>query len=177
MHRDRFLSLRFCPPLLLVLLAACQTPVRKFQPDQDPATLDDTAFLHYLPTVPVVTVDEGMRAVLLLEGPTTQWPTHEQRRAALEQRGAVLPSWRLESDRILDKGTLAYMLRVRCRVPRSVGDVLGDGLRLGDRRSAMKTCIDAGLLPYGTEYEPVTGGELLSALTRAESRVQGSDGP
>ncbi len=165
----------FSPPMIryglsLALVAGCAAPRRTFQPPHDPATLDDTAFVHYLATVPVASVDEGLRAVLMLTGPTSQWPTFEERRAELLRLGALRPEWELEANQILDKGTLAYMLRVLCRLPHGLSEVLAKATHLGSRRYALKTCIDEGMLPYATAEEPVTGAELLGALTKAEAR-------
>ncbi|UCC32570.1 MAG: hypothetical protein JSU86_09855 [Phycisphaerales bacterium] len=147
---------------------SCAMPQRTYQPAQDPATLDDVSFLHYLATVPVVTVDEGMRAVLLLAGDGARWSTFDQRYEELRGRGAVKEAWRLEPGRILDKGALAHMLQVICDLPRSLDDVLASKTGVGDRRYALKTCIHEGVMPYGVAHERVTGGELLSALTNAE---------
>jgi len=149
-------------------VGSCTRPQRTYQPAQDPATLDDLSFLHYLATVPVVTVDEGMRAVLLLTGDSARWSTFEQRYEELRRRGAVKEAWRLEPGQILDKGTLAYMLQCICDVPRSLDDMLASKTSVGDRRYALKTCIHEGVMPYGLAHEPVTGGGLLSALTIAE---------
>lgn len=144
---------------------------RAFQPAQDPDTLSDVAFLHYLATVPVATVDEGMRAVLILAKDEQSSGTFEERFEALRQCGAVKPSWGLASRQLLDKGTLAHMLRGVCRLSLSLGEVLAFWTGLGDRRAALKTCIDAGLLPYGVWHEPVKGGELMSAITEAERHL------
>lgn len=152
-----------------LLSAGCLAPQRTFQPEQDPNTLDEVAFLHYLATVPVVTVDEGMRAVLLLKEVPIQPPTFDRRFESLQQVDAVKTTWRLSSERILDKGTLAYMLSAVCGLPRSFNELIAWTTGLGERRYALKTCVYEGLMPYGRSHEPVTGGELLSALTAAES--------
>ena len=154
--------------------ANCTAPHRSYQPTQDPATLDNVSFLHYLATVPVVTVDEGVRAVLLLADDPAARSTFDERIAALGHREAVKQAWHLQPDQILDKGTLAYMLRTVCRLRRSVNERLAASTGWGDRRYALQTCIHAKLLPYGLAHEPVTGGELLSALTAAE-RYLGPD--
>jgi hypothetical protein len=147
-------------------------PRRSYEPPQAPDAMTDTAFLHYLATVPAATVDEGMRALLLLYGPTSCWPTFEQRRTELIRRGAVNDRWGLEADQLLDKGSLAFMSRSLLRVPRSVSEWLSVPTGLGDRRYALKTCVGEGLLPYATEYESVTGGELVTLLTRMETRIE-----
>ena len=159
-------------------LLGCTTPHRTHQPPQDPSTLDDTAFLHYLATVPTVTVAEGVRAVGLLAGPTQQPATFEDQRSPLERLGALKPGWRLQPHDTLDKGTLAYMFTAICKTPRSLTESASAVTGLGDRRYALKTCIDEGLLPYGLAHDAVTGGELISALSKAERYlcVGGSNG-
>lgn len=134
-------------------------------------TLDDATFLHRLRSLPVVTVDEGMRSILLLHGPTSQWPTFEDRWAELERRGAVRGAWKLRADDLLDHGTLAYMVRHLANLPRGVNDRLASWSGIGDRRYALKTCIHEGIVPYAISRERVTGAELLSILARIEDRV------
>ena len=149
----------------------CQTPRRSFQPAQDPAKLNDILFLHYLATVPVVTFDEGLRALLLLIDPKSKETTFEQRRRDLIRRGVVKDSWSLEADQTLDNGTLGYMLRAACRLPRSTNERLSATFGFGERRYALRSCVHAGLLPHGLADERVSGGMLLSAITSAEQYV------
>lgn len=155
-----------------LLFPGCTLPQRTFQPALDPAAFGDDVFLHYLATVPVVTVEEGVRAVLLLDKDGgSEWPTYEQRYEELRRRGAIKFAWRLTPGRILDKGTLAHMLRTLCDLPLSLGELLASKTGLGDRRYALRTCIHEGILTGGLARDPVTGGELLSALTNAEARL------
>jgi len=147
-------------------------PQRSYQPERDPAALDDVSFLHYLATVPVVSVDEGLRAVLMLAGAGENAVTYEQRYEALLERGAIKRSWDLNAGQVLSKGTLAYLLRTMCELPRSVDEVLASRTGVGERRYALKTCIDERLIPYGRAHEPVAGGELLSALANAEHYLE-----
>jgi len=153
---------------LVFAIGGCTMPERTWTPSRDPNTLDATTFLHYLASAPVVTLDEGCRAVLLLSDDGARFPTFERRRAELIRRGALKETWRLEPNRILDKGTLAYMLRVICELPPGVNEGLLSGTNLGDRRYALKACVHAGLMAYGLSHEPVKGGELVTALTQAE---------
>lgn len=158
--------------MFFALVGGCAAPQRAFSPAQDPATLDDVSFLHYLATVPVVSVDEGMRAVLLLTDSPARHKTFEQRFQALHEHGAAKKAWKLAADQILDYGTLAFMLRVTGELPPSLNERLASVTGLGDRRYALKTCIYEGLLPHGLSGQPVTGGELLSALTEFERRAR-----
>lgn len=151
--------------LVIVTTSSCVTPRRTFQPDVDPAQLNDVAFVHYLATAATVTVAEGLRAVVLLL-PADERGDAERPRELLTNRGAFKEVWRLDSDATLDKGTLAFMLRTVCSLRRSLSETVWSGF--GDRRFALHTCVDAGLLPYGAPHDPVRGGDLLWALTKAE---------
>ncbi len=154
---------------LLMTAVGCVAPQRTFTPPADPATLDDSAFLHYLAAVPTVTVAEGARAVLLLTGPTANQPNYDAQYDRLRRLNAVRDEWKLTPDQTLDHGTLAFMLTAVCETPRGVNERLAAWTGLGDRRYAQKTCIDRGLLPYRLPHDPVTGGELVSALRKAET--------
>lgn len=154
--------------LVIVSIPGCAPRKRSYVPPQDPATLTDTAFLHYLATVPVVTVDEGTRATLLLVGGTQVWTTFDARSAELARRGAFQPSWGLSPDDTLDKGTLAYMFARTCQAPGSVNTILAAKTGIGDRRAALQVCVYEGLLTQGHPHDPVAGGELVGALEAAE---------
>jgi len=155
--------------VLIMTFAGCA------QPPVDPNSIADSAFTHYLATVPVVTVDEGSRAVLLLVGSTDQWPTPEDRRAELIRRGAFKDEWNLDAGQRLDFGTLGYMLRVTSGAPRGVNEVILGPMGMGARRYALRTCAYENILPYRLENAPVSGGELLSALTAAEDYMARKD--
>ncbi len=150
------------------LASGCAAPKRVYKPGQDPSGLNDLAFVHYLAQVPVVTVDEGTRAVLMITGPTGRWPTYQQRVAELKRLGAIKDAWRLEPDQILTKGTLAYTIRTICELPGSLNESLSAVTGLGERRYALQTCVAERVLPFGRPGDPVTGGEILSAVTEAE---------
>ncbi len=156
---------------IVLLLQGCSLPQRTFQPEPDPATLSDHVFLHYLATQPVITVDEGIRAVLLLDENPERWPTYERRYEELRDRNAIKSTWRLTPGRILDKGTLAHMLCTVCDLPQSLGEWLAAKTGLGDRRAALGTCVYEGILTGGLPHAPVTGGELLSAIVNSETHI------
>ena len=143
--------------LLLVLVPGCHNAKYPTHARQDTSSMSEMVFLHYLATAPTVSVGEGKRAIAML---------------LPEADADVLTrdSWDLSDGDLLDKGTLAYMLRTACRLPRGVNEaVFADTLGWGDRRYALKTCTYEGIMPYGRADEPVTGGELLSALRAPES--------
>lgn len=144
---------------LLSFLAGCQKYIRIAEDRQDTASMSEMAFLHHLATAPTVSVGEGRRAVSLL--------LPEADTSAL-----IRDSWGLSDSDVLDKGTLAYMLRTACDLQRGVNEVVfSETVGLGDRRYALRTCTYEGIMLYGRADEPVTGGELLSALRAAESSV------
>ncbi|RME40050.1 MAG: hypothetical protein D6788_04220 [Planctomycetota bacterium] len=149
-------------------VVSCRTPHRRYRPPHDPDRMSDTVFLHYLASVPVVNVEEGVRAVLMLTEEGKRLDTYESRYEALRDMGAIRPAWRLRPGQVLDKGTLAFWLRTLCRLPRSVNERISDRIGWGDRRNALKVCIYEGLMPHGLPQEPVRGGEMVSALTAAE---------
>ena len=154
-----------------LLAGGCALPKRTHQPAVDPARLDDVRFLHYLATVPAVTVDEGMRGVLMLGDTDVSAMTFSERSAALQRQGAIRSAWGLAGDRLLDQGTLAHMLCAVCALPPSINQKLARRVQMGERRYALKACNDAGLMPYGLPHAPVSGGTLLSALTAAGRRI------
>ncbi len=164
-------ALEFGFALLAISFPGCTAPQRSYQPSVDQVKLNDVSFLHYLADLPVVTVDEGMRAVLMLDGVSGQTLSFDEQMASLSRSGTMKAAWKLRSGQILDKGTLAFMLRTLCRLPRGLNERLAALTGLGDRRYALKTCIDEGLMPHGLAYEPVTGGELLTAIITTEKRL------
>lgn len=165
-----------CALLLLSLVlaaAGCARPVRHFQPAVAHQALGDTAFLHYLATVPVATVDEGCRAVLLLTERDPLPDTFEARRAVLVEMGALREDWPLSADQQLDRGTLAHMLRTVCDLPRGLNETIFSPVGIAPRRFALRACVHAELLPPGPEHAPVSGGALLAAFSAAEKKTGG----
>lgn len=156
----------------MIPLGGCAATKREFTPSVDPDKLGDVEFTHYLATVPVASVDEGMRAVLLVGGETKKWRKPTDRRAELIRRGAFREAWKLGGDDRLDQGTLAYMIRVECKLPRSLNEYVFTPIRLGDRRYALRTCIHEEIMPYSRADEAVTGGELLAAINAASEHMQ-----
>lgn len=159
---------RFAVATAVFALSAGCAGVRNYEPSVAPDSLDGTSFLHYLGTVPVASVGEGCRAILLVADGTENFGTHEQRYAELVRRNMVRPAWRLQPDHILDKGTLAFMAARVCRLPGGVNTHLLASWGLGDRRYALKDAAAAGLMSYDTPDRAVRGGELLSTLGKID---------
>jgi hypothetical protein len=152
----------------ILSLTGCST-ARRFEPAQDPDTLPGTSFLHYLATVPVVSVEEGCRAILLVADGVEKHRTHQERYAELLRRGMVREAWRLQPGDMLDKGTLAYMAHKVCQLPGGVNTFLLGSWGLGDRRYALKDLSAAGIMPYDVPYRVLRGGELLAVLARIDA--------
>lgn len=167
-RRHRFLLSALALVTATVAVTGCAEP-RKFQPPMDTAALDDTLFLHYLATVPCVTVEEAARAILVLADGEDRFDTYPQRVAELERRDVMRAAWKLEPRNNLDRGTLGYMLFKTCDVPPSVNTLAFGSWGLGDRRYAMQQAAAAGLIEYGPDYQPVTGGEFVAAIARADT--------
>lgn len=160
-------------------LAGCAANPRRHQPAVDPDALPSHVFTHYLASVPVVTVGEGARAVLLLTPTGESAKTFPERRLMLQRLGAWRASWSVGPDDVLDQGKLAYMLRVVCGMPVGVSEALLGGVGGAAERYALRTCTHEEVLPYGQPHHPVSGGMLQSALIRAESYIStdSSDSP
>jgi hypothetical protein len=151
-------------------VAGCSV-ARRYQPAQDPSTLDGTSFLHYLATVPVVSVEEGCRAMLLAADGAERYGSDEERMAELLRRGVVREVWNLRPGDVLDKGTLAYMAYKTCDLPGGLNMHLLASWGLGDRRFALKEAAAAGIMPYDSAHSPVRGGELVSVLTKMDEHL------
>ncbi len=157
---------------LAVLAICCSggcTHLRNYEPAVDPSSLPDTAFLHYLGTVPVVSVDEGYRAMLIVSPELDSEASFAARQEALLAADIVREAWNLEPNQILDKGTLAFMAVQICDLPVGVDSLAFGSWGLGDRRYALKDAVDAGLLPYDVPYRAVRGGELVGVLTKMDA--------
>lgn len=166
---------RFAVAAALFALSAGCAGVRNYEPSVAPDSLDGTSFLHYLGTVPVASVGEGCRAILLAADGTEAFDTHEERYAELIRRGLVRPAWGLQGDHVLDKGTLAFMAARVCRLPGGVNTHLLASWGLGDRRYALKDAAAAGLMSYDTPDRAVRGGELLSTLGKIDDYLAEGD--
>jgi len=46
------------------------------------------------------------------------------------------------------------------------------GAGLGDQRYALRACVEADLLPYGSPDASVSGGELLAAIRAADAYLE-----
>lgn len=152
--------------------AADTQPVVAAQP-LNPAGLDDMSFLHdYLAKQPLVTVDDGYRAMLILADGQCAAKTAEDRQAAVEQRGISRPAWRLRPEEHLDKGTTAYMVCIALKISGGVDRILFGSWGAGDRRYALRELIYRDMMANSPTYRFITGAELVALLGKADEYMQ-----
>jgi hypothetical protein len=156
---------------LALLVGGCGRP-RKTQPSVDPATLDDTAFQAYLADAPVVTVDEACRAMLILADGHDATKDWSQRSQELLRRGWIRSAWGLHPGDMVDRGTVAFMICKVCKVYGGVDQLILGSWGLGDRRYAYRELVYRELMPPGTEFEVVTGGQLVGLMGKADSLME-----
>jgi hypothetical protein len=156
---------------IALLLAGCARP-RKTQLATDPATLDDMTFQAYLADIPVVTVDEVCRAMLILSDGEDTSENWEQRREVLLQRDLIREAWRLEPNNLADRGTIAFMVCKLCRIKGGVNALLFGSIGLGDRRYAFRELVYRGVIPPGNYWQTMTGAELVSLLGKADEFME-----
>lgn len=151
----------------LVAAAGCSQRIT-FEPSQDHNQFDSLEFIHLLAAQPMVTYDQGCRAILLVADGQESAKSFQERVMELESRGAVRGEWELEANNALDRGTLAYMIARTCQVPHGLNTWLSGFSGLGDRRYALKNVVRQGIMPYGLPYQIPTGGEVVAALAKAD---------
>jgi len=106
--------------------------------------------------------NEACSMVLFLVDGKDDCQTFDQRLVALDVKGLVDASWDLAADQTVAKGTLAYMLYHAL-------DMNGGLMMhlLPSRRYAYREVVNLGLMTMGSEYEPLTGPEVVGIMGRA----------
>ncbi len=156
----------------LAFLAPACTHERRTEMDVDPAQLDDMSFHAYLANVPLVTVDEACRAMLILADGEDTSESWEQRRDELLSRGIIRSAWDLDPEHLINRGTVSFMVCKVCRIHGGVNMMLLGNLGIGDRRYAYRELVYRDMLPAGSEWSFFTGGELIALLTRADKLME-----
>lgn len=106
--------------------------------------------------------------VLLMIDGEDRYQSFMDRLIALDAKGVTRSSWEIEADEPVTKGTLAYML---CRTLRLKGGVM---LQLiPSRRYAYREALNYGLMAKGSEWEPLTGPEVVGIIGRAARMKEG----
>lgn len=171
-HRRGATAAACIAAMVIAPLTGCAPEIRRWTPPQSPDTLDDAAFLHYLAEAPTASVDEGVRAVLLLVETEGKPSTPEARMQAALDRGLVVPAWRLKPEHVLTRGVLAHMIRRACGIGTDLASAITAPTGLGDRRYAVRACAEERLLVYGSPDGWIRGGELLDAVSRADAYLE-----
>ncbi len=111
--------------------------------------------------------DDAFSMVLLLFTGQDRCKDFAQRLALLKQQGLADKSWHLNADKTVTKGTLAYML---CKGLKIKGGVVMHLLDI--RRYAYREAVYNKLMQPGSEYEPLTGPEVVGIMNRAGNYKQ-----
>ena len=156
---------------MAAFLAGCAGP-RRTPVEVDPATLSDDAFLHYLADVPVVTVDEAYRAMLILADGEDTTKSFEEREAKLIERGVARRAWGLKRENVIDHGSVAAMVAKVLRLKGGVNRLIFGSMGLGDRRYATRELIYRDMLPEGPDYTAMRGGVMVALVSKADTYMQ-----
>jgi hypothetical protein len=157
--------------VLFGLAGGCAGP-RLTQPAVDPATLDDSAFQAYLADLPMITVNEACRAILILADGKDTTKDWSERSQELQKRGWIRSAWNLQPDNKADRGTVAYMICQVCRIVGGVDRLVLGSWGLGDRRYAYRELVYRDLMPDGTEWGYLTGGQMVALMGKADKLME-----
>lgn len=169
----RFNILRMTVACLgLALVAGGCTAPRTTKMEIDAKTLSDEGFLNYIANVPLVTVDEAYRAMLLLADGEETKETFEERRTELESRGIARAAWRLQPDNVIDMGSVAFMVCRICQIKGGINMHLFASWGLGDRRYALRELIFREMVDEAVEYQYVRGSDLFTLMRKADELME-----
>ena len=153
--------------LLLISVAGCNQHVT-YDPQVDHGTLGSSEFVHFLAKQPVATFDQSCRAMLLVSDGEETLQTFEERVAELQSRGVIRAEWNLNSNDVVDRGTIAYMIHRGCKMPGGINTWLSTFSGFGDRRYALKEVVRQRVMTYGLPHQILTGGEVMDAFAKAD---------
>jgi len=153
--------------LAAVTAASCQSGYvadsRKLpRGNPDGMTHDSAELAYQLSQTTWCSNNEACSMVLFFVEGDDNYQSFDQRLVALDVKGMVDASWDLEADQPVAKGTLAYMLYHAL-------DMKG-GLMMylfPSRRYAYREAVNSGFMTMGSEYEPLTGPEVVGIMGRA----------
>lgn len=105
--------------------------------------------------------DEACSMVLLLMDGVDNYQSFDDRVAVLQQRGWVGQNWNLQADEAVTKGALSYMI---CQAQDVKGGVMMH--LIPSRRYAYREALELKWVARGSEYEPLTGPEVVGIMGR-----------
>jgi len=162
MMKSSFLIRSFLLVLISILACSCQSN-QATKSDSAGLSNQDSATLAYeLASQRWCTNDQACAMMLLLVDDQDNNKSFDARLAALQSKGLVEPGWFLAANDPVNKGTLGYMLY---RALDLEGGVIIQLLPL--RRYGYREVVHAGLMLRGSEYEPLTGPEVVGIMGRA----------
>lgn len=160
-----------CIGLFAASFSGCAAP-RPVQPEVDAKALPDDVFQAYLAEVDLVTVDEAYRAMLILADGEDTAQDFEERKGKLEARGIARSAWQLQSDNVVDAGSVAYMVCRICDIDGGVNMHLFGRAGLGDRRYALRELIYRDMIDDAVDYQYMTGAGLFALMRKADALME-----
>jgi len=131
-------------------------------------------FLHeHLQQESAVTVAEAYRAAVMLLDGEDKFGAFEEREAYLMGLGVVRPSWHLQRDACIDRGSVAFMMLKIMGVRGGINLQTIGCLPLADRRYAYRELVYMEMVPLGPGYRFISGSELVSLMGKVDDYMAG----
>jgi len=125
----------------------------------------DNSFFRVLAAKPNATMEDGVKMLYMLTTgeSSTGKMTFQEICDILSRKGIIRKSYTKNKDRLLNRGQVSYML---CK---ALGIKGGLTMRIFgvSERYGFRECVYLKLVPPGTQWDRVTGGELLGIMARA----------
>ena len=167
MMKSSFFIRSFVLVLIGILACSCQSDRATNSNTASLSNQDSASLAYELASERWCTNDQACAMVLLLVDDQDNSKSFDARLAALQSKGFVEPGWSLVAGDPVSKGTLGYMLY---RALDLDGGVMIQLLPL--RRYGYREVVHAGLMLRGSEYEPLTGPEVVGIMGRAARIVK-----
>lgn len=164
--KSLFFIRSFVLVLMGILVCSCQSNRATDIKAASLSNQDSASLAYELASERWCTNDQACAMVLLLVDDQDDSKSFDARLSALQTKGLVEPGWSLVADDPVSKGTLGYMLY---RALELDGGVMIQVLPL--RRYGYREVVHAGLMLRGSEYEPLTGPEVVGIMGRAARMV------
>ena len=125
-------------------------------------------YLDRISSAEKVSQNDAFRGVLMLLEIDDAKDTFRGRTEKLVAKGIVDSWWDFQADKPITRGKVAYMLYQACKV--SGGVILT--LTGPSRRYCLRELQYQGFVSKGSVFAPVTGGEYVGILARADAYLQ-----
>jgi hypothetical protein len=153
-----------------VLALGC-TQVSRPEQAQVGEQINPDAFLHeHLQAESVVTVGEAYRAAIMLGEGEDRYNSFAAREEYLLSKKIIRPEWKLQRDKAIDRGSVAYMVMQILKLRSGVNaNVYGRMLGFADRRYAVRELVYIGIMQDKPPYQFVSGAELVDVIGNADA--------